>query len=84
MTRDANAGVRPGYWFRPKRFGYGASPANWKGVVAVLVFIGVSITLVRLSVPAHPAFLSLLVPLVAGFVWLSKVKTDGDWRWRSG
>ena len=28
--------VRPGYWFRPKRFGYGAVPATWQGWAATL------------------------------------------------
>ena len=28
------------YWFTPKRYGYGATPANWKGWVATLAFIG--------------------------------------------
>ena len=23
------------YWFRPKRYGHGASPANWKGWAAI-------------------------------------------------
>jgi len=27
------------YWFKPKRIGWGLSPANWKGWVSVLVLV---------------------------------------------
>ena len=27
------------YWFRPKRYGYGAEPANWMGWLAAGLFL---------------------------------------------
>ncbi|MGN6515863.1 MAG: hypothetical protein ACTHLR_08480 [Rhizomicrobium sp.] len=30
-----------GYWFRPRRFGYGAGmPSNWKGWALLVVLVG--------------------------------------------
>lgn len=77
-------------WFRPKRFGFGASPSNWKGWVATLVFIA-ALPLSRLGLHAllapsaaniaSPVFIGLAVAAFVGLVWL---KTDGDWTWRWG
>ncbi|MFM1813457.1 MAG: hypothetical protein RLZ98_152 [Pseudomonadota bacterium] len=84
------------YWFKPKSYGYGASPASWKGWAATLGFIVVSLvpTLVLIVWPAveragpqawHFAIWFVLTTALAlGFVWLCKVKTEGEWRWRWG
>jgi len=42
------------YWFRPKTYGYGAEPLNWKGWVAVLVYVAVvlSFTVPLMILPA--------------------------------
>ena len=29
------------YWFKPKTYGYGATPANWKGWAAVAGYVAV-------------------------------------------
>jgi hypothetical protein len=77
MTGDA--------WFRPKRYGYGASPANWKG----WAFLGAMIVLLW-------AMIYALVPgqmtafTVGLVVWLAVVfavtigKSSGRWLWRWG
>jgi hypothetical protein len=78
------------YWFRQKRFGYGATPNTWEGwlvtalfvlLVTGIVFHGPSIrdnglrTLwFGLGIPA------LLVP----YCVIAYLKTEGGWRWRSG
>lgn len=84
------------FWFRPKRYGYGAEPANWKGWLATLGFIAVvfSATWVMMVAPALQdvaptteqvaIWFSVMVALVAVFIWFCRLKSDGDWRWRWG
>ena len=83
MTEDA--------WFTPKRFGYGATPRNWQGWVAstvfALVLCGLSLVFVVLTrSDANPIYLGACLGLIAlvsaGFVWLARARTDGEWRWR--
>jgi hypothetical protein len=76
--------VRPGYWFAPKAYGYGAVPANWKGLMAVSAFVLLAGLIANTAQHRSPAWLALWVPLVLGFIWLCWAKTDGDWRWRWG
>ena len=86
------------YWFKPKKksHGYGAAPANWKGWVATLGLIVIDMVIV-FALLASPLLsgrepgigrIALLVILMiattAVFVWICKVKTDGEWRWRWG
>lgn len=83
-------------WFKPKRYGYGASPANWKGWAASLGFLVMEIGLVwilllepiiawgELSTVRFVIWAVFSGALTFGFIWLTKVKTDGDWRWRWG
>ena len=76
------------YWFRPKRYGYGATPVTWQGwavtLATVLAMLAVSLFL-RLT-ERHPWALALMLAfdaacLVALFV-VSRRKTEGQWRWR--
>ena len=78
------------YWFRQKRFGYGATPNTWQGwlvtiigvlLVAGIVALGHSIRdnglralWMALGIPA------VLIP----FCVISYFKTKGGWRWRWG
>jgi hypothetical protein len=71
------------YWFKPKRFGYGATPTTWQGWALILGVVVLAIAIVRL-VRSNPIRLGLLVPLFAGFIALTARKTDGSWRWRWG
>jgi hypothetical protein len=83
------------YWFKPKTYGYGATPSSWKGWAAVLGFIaltiGVSWLLMAPSRTGDPpsggavlVWLVVMLALTSGFWWLSKAKTDGEWKWRWG
>ncbi len=84
------------YWFKPKRYGHGASPANWKGWAAIagyMIATGVILWPWILSpaladAPQNPTGIvgTMVVLAVAtlGFIWLCKVKTDGAWQWRWG
>jgi hypothetical protein len=76
--------VRPGYWFKPKKFGWGAVPVTWQAWLATALMVAGAATLANLAEHGRPAFLALLAPLVLGFLWLCWAKTDGGWRWRWG
>jgi hypothetical protein len=84
------------YWFKPKDYGYGATPISWKGWAAVAGYIAVVLALV-LSVAAVPADLPwgpwawqiaalaiMIAALSLGFIRLCRTKTDGQWAWRWG
>ena len=79
-------------WFRPKTYGYGATPSSWQGWLAVAAFIAVEALLawLLLGFEEEPrtgrllAFLAISAVLVVGFMRLSKARTDGEWRWRWG
>ncbi|OHV62306.1 hypothetical protein LCM4577_28165 [Mesorhizobium sp. LCM 4577] len=72
-------------WFRPKRYGYGAAPDNWKGwafVIAwILIAVALSVGLINLGAPAWLIIL-IVGALTGATIPLIKAKTDGDWRWR--
>ncbi len=84
------------YWFKPKSHGYGASPANWKGWAATAGFIVVTLAILwpwilspslaseQPSTAGLAATIAILAVATLGFVWLSKIKTDGAWKWRWG
>lgn len=76
--------VRPGYWFRPKLFGWGAVPVTWQGWLATLAVVALALPVTLLAARVDMTYLALVVPLVIGFTWLCWVKTDGDWGWRWG
>jgi hypothetical protein len=78
------------YWFRQKRFGYGATPNTWQGWLFTLISVGLIAGVVwylrripHNSPDTFWAIGALLVVLIP-FVWISYIKTEGGWRWRSG
>ena len=74
-------GTRSGYWFRPKLFGYGATPVTWQGWAVTLGFVAVT---VALAAAGDPILLVFIPPVVLSLVLVARGKTDGDWRWRWG
>jgi hypothetical protein len=78
------------YWFRQKRFGYGATPTTWQGWA--VTFVSVVLLIVIVFAGRHIAdpdtrmwvrsmgFIAVLIPTVV----ISYVKTEGGWRWRNG
>lgn len=76
--------ARPGYWFRPKLFGWGAVPVTWQGWALTFAMVAAAIVVTRLAEVRGLELLLPLAPLVAVFSWLCWLKTDGDWRWRWG
>jgi len=85
-----------GHWFRPKAYGFGATPANWKGWAATAAFVLVVLatTLVAFGwqpdggTPPNVSQIAVwgfvVTVLTGGFVWLARAKTDGQWGWRWG
>ena len=83
-------------WFRPKMYGYGAAPANWKGWAATFAFIAVVAIVTVALLASQPntltdftswrfaAWAVIIAILTVGFVWLARAKTDGQWAWRWG
>jgi hypothetical protein len=76
--------ARPGYWFRPKRYGIGAVPATWQGWLATIAMVFAAAMIANLAKHGRPAFLALLVPVVLGFLWICWSRTEGGWHWRWG
>ncbi len=72
-------------WFKPHRYGFGASPGNWKGWLATLgcmlvaAFLGAIQERGYLSLTAWAVAVTWVVLL---FIWIAWKKTDGAWRWR--
>ncbi|MEG3145644.1 hypothetical protein U1839_13360 [Sphingomonas sp. RT2P30] len=75
--------VRNGYWFAPKRFGYGATPVTWQGWAVTLGFVGTLLLALRL-LPTLPEKIIVALALIGAMIVISIAKTDGEWRWRSG
>jgi len=79
------------YWFRPKRYGYGATPVTWQGwavtIVTALVVVLTSVAAPAMGAKSAWAFVALLVvdaAAIAALVVVSYRKTEGGWRWRWG
>jgi hypothetical protein len=83
-----------GYWFKPKTYGYGATPSNWKGWLATLVFVALILATSLLLLPWQSGTASApsawqigawgvaVALLTAVFLCLCHAKTDGQWAWR--
>jgi hypothetical protein len=76
------------YWFKPKRYGYGATPVTWQGwavtFATVLAMVAVNVGL-RLAVPHYWAFALAFDALALAFLFMvCRRKTQGEWRWRWG
>jgi hypothetical protein len=75
------------YWFKPKRYGYGATPVTWQGW-AVTIGTVFAIVAASLCVRPSPWVLALVLAFDAAAVFtlviISRRKTEGEWRWRWG
>ena len=79
------------YWFRPKRYGYGATPVTWQGwalVAAAVLAIAATVLLIRPHGEQDPwawfAFFGIEALILAALWVITRRKTDGEWRWRWG
>ena len=76
------------YWFRPKRYGYGATPVTWQGWavtgIAVVLFLGAALLATAIGRTMPVAALALIgfeAVVIALLVVVTQRKTDGEWRW---
>jgi hypothetical protein len=79
------------FWFKPKAFGYGATPVTWEGwavvVAYVVVVAAIAILMARRErgfAAAWAAWVVALAIATSTLTWVSAVKTDGAWQWRWG
>jgi hypothetical protein len=80
------------YWFRPKRYGYGATPVAWEGwavtLGAVIVLAGsvfaMNVLVDKSNVVAWLTWAMLMAAGTWWFVQFCRRRTDGEWRWRWG
>ncbi|HVI98363.1 MAG TPA: hypothetical protein VM657_04785 [Sphingomonas sp.] len=75
--------VRPGYWFAPRIFGWGATPVTWQGWLLSLGFTVLLVAAIRF-IPGDLARFTVGAALVLAFCIIAARKTDGGWRWRWG
>jgi hypothetical protein len=80
------------YWFRPRRYGYGATPTTWEGwavtiAVAVIVIgsiVAMNLLVDRSDLVAWLVWAAIIAAMTYWFVQFSRRRTDGEWRWRWG
>lgn len=77
------------FWFRPRKYGYGASPTTWEGwaiVAAYIVVLGLLSWWAQggMNTERLPVFLTIAAALTIGLIWICRKKTDGEWRMRWG
>ncbi len=79
------------YWFKPKRYGFGAVPTSWEGWAATAALLLAVLCEMQFIPPRFAdveigRFASLLAQCgtVAGFLLICVLKTHGSWRWRWG
>ncbi len=80
------------YWFKPKRYGYGATPITWQGwVLALAAPLSIMAAMVAMAVFGGGAdamnwlmVVAVAIAVVLATVVISYRKTDGEWRWRWG
>ena len=79
------------YWFKPKRYGYGATPVTWQGwavtaAAVITIFVAARLTLDHgARSPSHWVMFLSAEAIILAILWIvCRRKTDGEWRWRWG
>lgn len=77
------------YWFRPRRYGYGATPVTWEGWaltagVVILSIVAMNLLADRSNVVAWLVWAVFVATVAFLMVQISRQRTDGEWRWRWG
>jgi hypothetical protein len=78
------------FWFRPKTYGYGATPVTWEGWAVVGAYVAVVLTVVLLLTTRDHisttwlSAIAVIAVATGAMVFVGRQKTDGDWRWRWG
>jgi uncharacterized membrane protein len=83
-------GVMSTYWFKPREYGYGATPVTWQGwavtIGTMIVVVMSSLVIPALASGAAWALSAFVIDAlaIAALIIVSRRKTDGEWRWRWG
>ncbi len=80
------------YWFRPKNYGYGATPVTWEGwavTIAAAAVVAGSVVVLELLVDRTDFTVWMVWALFIAaatwwFVQFCRRRTDGEWQWRWG
>lgn len=78
------------YWFRPKTYGYGATPVTWEGwavtfgTALAMAAVSVALRMTSKSDWALAALVAFDVVALGALLVVSCRKTDGELRWRWG
>lgn len=77
----------PGYWFSPKKLGYGAGfPIAWQGWVLLIsyiaVLLGAGLLLESGGQIGLAAFIAITVIVTIPFLLIARRRTEGGWKWR--
>lgn len=80
------------YWFKPKRYGYGAGlPTTWQGLALTLGYVVLAVAsmgLTPLVFEDRPLGVligvTILIILTVPFLIVCEKRTEGGWRWRWG
>jgi hypothetical protein len=73
------------FWFKPKKFGYGAAPSTWEGWVvttAYCVVVWVSAAILATHTGSRTILLSMATAMIVATIALVVIaiwKTDGHW-----
>jgi len=79
------------YWFKPKRYGFGAAPSSWQGWALTIAYVAIVAALGawmgaeegEVATRALP-FIAIVLALTILFVGIAWRTTEGGWRWRWG
>ena len=79
-------------WFKPHRYGLGASPATWQGWALVGLYIAVVLGTMWLFLPHQgpldmnslALWLAVVAAASAVIIWIAHRNTEGGWHWRWG
>lgn len=79
-------------WFKPHRYGLGATPVSWQGWMLVGVNIAVVLGTMALILPHQGPLTAarlavwavVVVATTAVILWIAHRNTEGGWRWRWG
>jgi len=78
------------YWFKQKKFGYGATPSTWQGWAVSIISCAALFGVVLFGPAIRDNALRTVWMIVGAgvvvipFTVLAYVKTEGGWRWRNG
>lgn len=75
--------VRPGYWFAPRRYGFGFTPANRMGWAVTCTFLAL-FGLAMWVLPDDRSRIMVGAGLIGGYLAIALLKTDGGWGWHWG